>query len=157
MALGIKKVGVIGSGQMGNGIAHVAALGGFDVVLNDIAADRVKSAMATINGNLSRQVAKKVISEDQRKKALARISGADRLEGLAADLTDPIVVPCDATDAGQRDALGGVSHGKLAKGNAIIASAVRGRQVRPRCRTALRMRSSGIPRVSATIIENDVA
>jgi 3-hydroxybutyryl-CoA dehydrogenase len=83
MALAIKKVGVIGSGQMGNGIAHVAALGGFDVVLNDIAADRVKSAMATINGNLSRQVAKKTITEDQRKQALARISGAERLEGLA--------------------------------------------------------------------------
>jgi len=83
MALVIKKVGVIGSGQMGNGIAHVAALGGFDVVINDIAADRIKSAMATINGNLSRQVAKKVITEDNRKKALARISGAERLDGLA--------------------------------------------------------------------------
>ena len=83
MALAIKKVGVIGSGQMGNGIAHVAALGGFDVVLNDIAADRIKSALATINGNLSRQVAKKTITEEQRKQALARISGAERLEGLA--------------------------------------------------------------------------
>jgi 3-hydroxybutyryl-CoA dehydrogenase len=83
MALVIKKVGVIGSGQMGNGIAQVAAVGGFDVVINDIAADRIKSAMATINGNLSRQVAKKTITEDSRKKALARISGAERLDGLA--------------------------------------------------------------------------
>jgi 3-hydroxybutyryl-CoA dehydrogenase len=66
MALVIKKVGVIGSGQMGNGIAQVAAVGGFDVVINDIAADRIKSAMATINGNLSRQVAKKTITEDSR-------------------------------------------------------------------------------------------
>ena len=49
----IKKVGVIGSGQMGSGIAHVAALAGFDVVLNDISADRLKSGMATINGNPS--------------------------------------------------------------------------------------------------------
>ena len=56
MAVTIKKVGVIGSGQMGNGIAHVAALAGFDVVLNDLSDDRLKSAMATINGNLSRQV-----------------------------------------------------------------------------------------------------
>src|ERR1700758_2324927 len=55
MAVMIKKVGVIGSGQMGNGIAHVAALAGFDVVLNDVSTDRLKSAMATINGNLSRQ------------------------------------------------------------------------------------------------------
>ena len=74
MAVTIKKVGVIGSGQMGNGIAHVAALAGFDVVLNDVSADRLKSAMATINGNLSRQVAKKTITEDARKQALGRIT-----------------------------------------------------------------------------------
>ena len=74
MAVTIKKVGVIGSGQMGNGIAHVAALAGLDVVLNDVSADRMKSAMATINGNLSRQVGKKPITEDARKQALDRIS-----------------------------------------------------------------------------------
>ena len=44
MAVMINKVGVIGSGQMGNGIAHVAALAGLDVVLNDVSADRLKSA-----------------------------------------------------------------------------------------------------------------
>src|ERR1700742_846299 len=79
----IKKVGVIGSGQMGNGIAHVAALAGFDVVLNDVSADRLKSGMATINGNLSRQVAKKVISDDARKQALERIVPAESMDGLA--------------------------------------------------------------------------
>src|SRR5260370_19629169 len=79
----IKKVGVIGSGQMGSGIAHVAALAGFDVVLNDLSADRLKSAMATINGNLSRQVTKKVITEDARKQALGRIVAAETMEGLA--------------------------------------------------------------------------
>jgi len=79
----IKTVGVIGSGQMGNGIAHVAALAGFDVVLNDISAERLKSAMATINGNLSRQVAKKTITEDAHKTALARITSTDSLDGLA--------------------------------------------------------------------------
>ena len=67
MTVAINKVGVIGSGQMGNGIAHVAALAGFDVVLNDVSADRLKSGMATINGNLSRQVAKKIITEDVRR------------------------------------------------------------------------------------------
>ena len=66
----IRKVGVIGSGQMGNGIAHVAALAGFDVVLNDVSADQLNSAMATINGNLSRQVSKKIITDDAREKAL---------------------------------------------------------------------------------------
>ena len=70
MAAVIKKVGVIGAGQMGNGIAHVAALAGFDVVLNDISADRLKSGMATINGNLSRQVSKKGVTEDDKAKAI---------------------------------------------------------------------------------------
>src|ERR1700761_1248201 len=79
----IKKVGVIGSGQMGNGIAHVAALAGFDVVLCDVAADRLKSGMATINGNLSRQVAKKVISDDARKQALERIVASETMDGLS--------------------------------------------------------------------------
>jgi 3-hydroxybutyryl-CoA dehydrogenase len=83
MAVMINKVGVIGSGQMGSGIAHVAALAGFDVVLNDISADRLKSGMATINGNLSRQVAKKVITEDARKKALERITLSDSIDGLS--------------------------------------------------------------------------
>jgi 3-hydroxybutyryl-CoA dehydrogenase len=79
----IKKVGVIGSGQMGNGIAHVAALGGFDVVLNDVSADRLKSAMATINGNLSRQVSKKIISEEARKEALEKIASSNSIDGLS--------------------------------------------------------------------------
>jgi 3-hydroxybutyryl-CoA dehydrogenase len=79
----IKTVGVIGSGQMGNGIAHVAALAGFDVVLNDISAERLKSAMATINGNLSRQVARKTITEEAHKNALARITSSESLDGLS--------------------------------------------------------------------------
>src|SRR5436305_732082 len=83
MAAMIKKVGVIGSGQMGNGIAHVAALAGFDVVLNDVSADRLKSGMATINGNLSRQVSKKIITADAKKQALAKILSSESMDGLA--------------------------------------------------------------------------
>ncbi|WP_456617306.1 MULTISPECIES: 3-hydroxybutyryl-CoA dehydrogenase [unclassified Bradyrhizobium] len=83
MAAVIKKVGVIGAGQMGSGIAHVAALAGFDVVLNDISADRLKSGMATINGNLARQVSKKAVSEDDKAKAIARIKLAEKLDDLA--------------------------------------------------------------------------
>src|ERR1700745_514842 len=79
----IKKVGVIGSGQMGNGIAHVAAVAGFDVVLNDVSAERLKSGMATINGNLSRQVAEKGSSEDAKAQALKKIALAETLDGLA--------------------------------------------------------------------------
>src|SRR5438067_4012665 len=83
MAVTISKVGVIGSGQMGNGIAHVAAVAGLDVVLNDVSAERLKSAMATINGNLSRQVAKNIITEDVRKAALDRIVSAAAIDGLS--------------------------------------------------------------------------
>src|ERR1700741_5387237 len=79
----IKKVGVIGSGQMGNGNAHVAALAGLDVVLNDVSADRLKSGMASINGNLSRQGAKKMITEDARKKAMELIVSTETMDGLA--------------------------------------------------------------------------
>ncbi len=83
MGVTIKKVGAIGSGQMGNGIAHVAALAGFNVVLNDVSAERLKSAMATINGNLSRQVVKSIITEDAPKQALDRIVSAEKIEGLS--------------------------------------------------------------------------
>jgi len=83
MAAVIKKVGVIGAGQMGNGIAHVAALAGLNVVLNDISSDRLKSGMATINGNLARQVSKKVITEDAKAKATTRITLAHTLDDLA--------------------------------------------------------------------------
>jgi len=83
MAVTISKIGVIGSGQMGNGIAHVAALAGLDVLLNDVSAERLKSAMATINGNLSRQVAKNIITDDARKQALARIVSAEKIDGLS--------------------------------------------------------------------------
>jgi 3-hydroxybutyryl-CoA dehydrogenase len=83
MAAVIKKVGVIGAGQMGSGIAHVAALAGFDVVLNDVSGDRLKSGMATINGNLARQVSKKGVTEDDKVKAIARIKLAEKLDDLA--------------------------------------------------------------------------
>jgi 3-hydroxybutyryl-CoA dehydrogenase len=83
MALSIKNVGVIGAGQMGNGIAHVCALAGFNVSLYDVAEERIKAGIATINGNMARQVGKKIITEDDRKNALARIHSADSMDGLA--------------------------------------------------------------------------
>jgi 3-hydroxybutyryl-CoA dehydrogenase len=83
MALNIKKVGVIGAGQMGSGIAHVCALAGFDVKLNDVAADRIKAGIATIHGNLARQVSRKKISDEDRQAALGRISPADGFDGLS--------------------------------------------------------------------------
>jgi 3-hydroxybutyryl-CoA dehydrogenase len=61
----IRKVAVIGAGQMGSGIAHVVALGGYDVVLNDLAKERYDAAIQTIDKNLSRQVASGKISEEE--------------------------------------------------------------------------------------------
>jgi len=83
MAQTIRKVGVIGAGQMGNGIAHVCALAGLDVVLNDISGDRIKAAIATVNGNMARQVSRNRIAEDERQAALQRISAAEKLDALS--------------------------------------------------------------------------
>jgi len=83
MAVKIQTVGVIGAGQMGNGIAHVCALAGYAVLLNDVSADRIKAGMATINGNMARQVGKKSITEDARKGALALIKPAEKYDALA--------------------------------------------------------------------------
>src|SRR5262245_38641621 len=82
MAINIKKIGVIGAGQMGGGIAHVCALAGFDVKLNDVSADRIKAGIATINGNMARQVRKKSISEEDRQTALKRIGTAENYDAF---------------------------------------------------------------------------
>jgi 3-hydroxybutyryl-CoA dehydrogenase len=84
MAFNIQSIGVIGAGQMGNGIAHVCALAGFSVMLNDVSPDRIKASLATINGNMTRQVAKKTISEDARKSALALIKPAEKYDAMAS-------------------------------------------------------------------------
>jgi len=81
--MSIKKVGVVGAGQMGNGIAHVIALAGYDVVLNDVDPARIDEALATINGNLSRQVASKKISQADMDKALKHIGKAEKIDDLA--------------------------------------------------------------------------
>jgi len=87
MATEIRTVGIIGAGQMGNGIAHVCALAGYDVILNDVSADRIKSGLATINGNMVRQIAKGLYGEAEKQVALARIEGSDNIGSLSeADL-----------------------------------------------------------------------
>ena len=70
----IKKVGVIGAGQMGNGIAHVLSLGGYDVVLNDIDKNTLEKAPHNIKNNLERQVNSKKISAEESNAALKSIS-----------------------------------------------------------------------------------
>jgi 3-hydroxybutyryl-CoA dehydrogenase len=70
----VRKVGIVGAGQMGNGIAHVFALSGYEVVLNDISEDSLKKAVATIDKNLERQVSRGKIGADEKAAALGRIS-----------------------------------------------------------------------------------
>jgi 3-hydroxybutyryl-CoA dehydrogenase len=83
MAQSIRKVGIIGAGQMGNGIAHVCSLAGIPVVINDVAAPRLKEALATINGNMSRQVSRKRITEEQKQAGLKLISTVETYDGLS--------------------------------------------------------------------------
>ena len=83
MAVTIKTVGVIGAGQMGNGIAHVCSLAGYPVMVNDVSPDRIKAGLATINGNMARQVSKDVITEDAKKAAMALIKPAEKYDDLA--------------------------------------------------------------------------
>jgi 3-hydroxybutyryl-CoA dehydrogenase len=80
----IKSVGVIGAGQMGNGIAHVCALAGFDVSLNDLSRERIEAGLATINGNLARQVKSGKVTETERDQALKRIKLAPAYEDFGA-------------------------------------------------------------------------
>lgn len=78
----IKSVGVIGAGQMGNGIAHVLALAEYDVLLNDISQDALDGAIATIETNLARQASRGKITDNAMKAALARITTTLNLPDL---------------------------------------------------------------------------
>ena len=79
----IKTIGVIGAGQMGNGIAHVCALAGYNVVLNDISGTALKEGIATIEKNMTRQVSRDLISVDDMKAGLARISTEKEMDTLS--------------------------------------------------------------------------
>jgi 3-hydroxybutyryl-CoA dehydrogenase len=78
----IRSVGVVGAGQMGNGIAHVLALAGYDVLMTDISEDALKAALALIEKNLDRQVSRGKISEDDKSVALNRIATTLKLTDL---------------------------------------------------------------------------
>lgn len=82
----IRSVGIVGAGQMGNGIAHVFALSGYDVLLNDISDEGLKKAVATIDKNLERQASRGKITEADRAGAMGRIK---------TTLALPDLGPCD--------------------------------------------------------------
>jgi 3-hydroxybutyryl-CoA dehydrogenase len=83
----IGTVGIIGAGQMGSGIAHVAAMAGYDVLLYDISPASIEKGIATISGNMARQVASGKLDEQARTGAVSRIRPAEDMKALAgADL-----------------------------------------------------------------------
>lgn len=82
----IRSVGIVGAGQMGNGIAHVFALAGYDVLMNDISAEGLQKAVATIDKNMERQASRGKITEADRVGAMGRIK---------TTLSLPDLGPCD--------------------------------------------------------------
>jgi len=80
----LAKLGIIGAGQMGNGIAHVAALAGVDVTLMDVAPAQLGKAVTAIEGNLDRQVKREKITKDEKTAALTRIATGNSLQALTS-------------------------------------------------------------------------
>jgi len=75
----LRSIGVVGAGQMGNGIAHVCALAGYDVLLNDVDETQVDAALSIIRGNMTRQVSRGLINQAAMDEALPRIKKAKSL------------------------------------------------------------------------------
>ena len=80
----IRSVGVIGAGQMGAGIAHVCALAGYDVRLNDLSRERIETGLKSIEKNMARQVHRGLIDDAAMQAGLARIKGAESLAEIGA-------------------------------------------------------------------------
>jgi len=118
MASAISRVGVVGAGQMGSGIAHVCALAGYDVVLHDVSEERLNSSLATIHGNMNRQVSSGKITDDDRTAALNRIATSAEVDGLSdADL---VVEAATENEAVKRDIFGTLA--PVLKPEAILAT-----------------------------------
>ena len=79
----IQRIGIIGAGQMGNGIAHVCALAGYDVLIHDNKREKIDAAFEIISMNLSRQAARGKISDAERDGAISRIHAAPSLDDFA--------------------------------------------------------------------------
>jgi len=114
----IRTIGIIGAGQMGNGIAHVCALAGYDVILSDVTLERVQSGLATINGNMARQVARGTITEADRAAGLARITASEKPEALAD--TDLVIESAVENEEVKRKIFAAVC--KVVRPDALLAS-----------------------------------
>lgn len=85
----LKTIGVIGAGQMGNGIAHVSALAGYNVILTDISADALEAGIAVIEKNMVRQLSRDLITKDEMDAALSRIETSSSIK--AHEATDLVI------------------------------------------------------------------
>ena len=118
MMTDIQRIGVIGAGQMGGGIAHVFAAAGFDVRLNDIDEARIAAALDTIENNLARQVSKKALAPGEADAARARIEPAKTLDGLGD--CDLVIESASESLQLKQEIFGALS--KALKKDAIMAS-----------------------------------
>jgi len=116
--MAIKTVGVIGAGQMGNGIAHIVSLAGFDVKINDLSKEQFDLALVRIEKNLGRQASKKVISKDDVKAALGRISFAPDMKALSK--CDLVIEAATEEESVKKAILGALC--KELKSDAIVAT-----------------------------------
>ena len=78
----IKKIGIVGAGQMGNGIAHVCALAGYDIIMADMSSEALEKARALIDRNMERQVSREKITAEDKATALGRIKSTLKLPDL---------------------------------------------------------------------------
>ncbi|MEM6615130.1 MAG: 3-hydroxybutyryl-CoA dehydrogenase [Pseudomonadota bacterium] len=96
-----QSIGIIGAGQMGSGIAHVCALAGLNVKINDISEEKIEAGLATINGNLARQVSADRITDGERAKAVGRITAAPTFEDVAT--ADLVIEAATENESTKRD------------------------------------------------------
>jgi 3-hydroxybutyryl-CoA dehydrogenase len=114
----LAKIGIVGAGQMGAGIAQVCALAGYEVLLHDVGAERVKAALSGIEASLGRQVTAGKLTEVERKVATGRLAAANTYQALAdADLVIEAAVEDEAV---KREILRHVS--KVLKPEALLAT-----------------------------------
>ena len=113
-----EKIAVVGSGQMGNGIAHVFAVAGFDVTMIDVSRSALDRARATIEKNLGRQVEKKILDADARDAALSRISASESL----ASASDAALIVEAATERADLKFTLFTDLDRIAQPSAILAS-----------------------------------
>ena len=114
----IRNVGIVGAGQMGCGIAHVCAVAGYKVQIYDLSPERIEAGLATIHGNLARQVASGKMTDEDRKNALARISGSADINDLSQ--ADLVVEAATEDETVKRKIYGNVC--PVLKADAILAT-----------------------------------